>query len=396
MREWLPEKHANADLSVSIKRAEMFVLRAPCETPVRTSFGTMFDRPAVFVRLESSDGAVGLGEVWSNFPSCGAEHRGKLLETAIFPALMERQYSDPAACFEKLTERFERLAIQTGEFGPIAQCIAGIDGALWDLVAKRADAPLYHFLGGTSAVIGTYASGINPTGTLETVARCRAQGYNAFKLKIGFGDDIDLKNLRGIADGLLDGEQMMTDANQGWSVEKTFNMLPKLAEFPLKWLEEPILATSACSDWQELANISSIPLAAGENIMGFADFDAAMSMGALGVIQPDLCKWGGISGTYPVAKNILETGHRYCPHFLGGGIGLAASAHLLAAVGGGGLLEIDSNANPLREDLFTPDMNAGKIDIGQDAGLGMSSKHFEEFIAAQNTSTLTARIELTK
>jgi len=50
----------------------------------------------------------------------------------------------------------------------------------------------------------------------------------------------------------------------------------------------------------------------------------------------------------------------------------------------------------LREDLFTPDMNAGKIDIGQDAGLGMSSKHFEEFIAAQNTSTLTARIELTK
>ena len=396
MRDFLPEGYANADVSIAITRAEMFVLRAPCEKPVRTSFGTMYDRPAVFVRLEASDGAVGLGEVWCNFPSCGAEHRGKLLETAIFPALMESAYADPTACFEHLTRRFERLAVQTGEEGPIAQCIAGVDGALWDLVAKRAGVPLYQFLGGTSSVVGAYASGINPTDTVETVERCRTQGYTAFKLKIGFGDEIDLRNLRGIADGLHDDEQMMTDANQGWSVEKTIEMLPKLVEFPLRWLEEPILATSANSDWQVLAKASPIPLAAGENIMGFGNFDIIMNSGTLGVIQPDLCKWGGISGTYPVATKILETGGRYCPHFLGGGIGLAASAHLLAAVGGDGLLEIDSNANPLREDLFAAGVKAGQIDVNQGVGVGISSEYFDDVLAAQTPTMLTAKTELTK
>ena len=81
-----------------------------------------------------------------------------------------------------------------------------------------------------------------PSGSLETVERCRDLGYTAFKLKIGFGDDTDLRNLKAIADSLSDSEQMMTDANQGWSVEKTIEILPKLAAFPLKWLEEPIIA----------------------------------------------------------------------------------------------------------------------------------------------------------
>ena len=396
MRDWLDVEHAGADLSVSITRAEFFVLRAPCETPVRTSFGTMLDRPAVYVRLEASDGATGLGEVWCNFPSCGAEHRGRLLESAVFPALLERDFVSPAECFAALTTRFERLAIQAGEEGPIAQCLAGIDGALWDMVAKRAGAPLYRMLGGNDPIIGVYASGINPTGAVETVARCRARGYTAFKLKIGFGDEIDLANLAGIADGLSDGDQMMTDVNQGWTVEKSLAMLPKLAGFPLRWLEEPLLATSPPTQWQELARASPIPLAAGENIMGQETFERAAKGGAFGVLQPDLCKWGGISGTFPVARGILDAGLRYCPHFLGGGIGLAASAHLLAAVGGDGILEIDSNANPLREDLFSPDISAGRIDIGRADGIGISDAEFRDVLRSQPKGTLAAQAQATR
>lgn len=393
MSDFLAVEHAQADTTISIVSAKILVMRAPCETPVRTSFGTMYDRPAIYLCLESSDGVKGYGEVWCNFPSCGAEHRAKLLETAILPALLAQTYSSPFACFNELSGQFERLAIQSGEAGPIAQCIAGIDCALWDIVAKRADAPLYKMLGGQSSVIGTYASGINPTGTLETVERCRKQGYTAFKLKIAFGDVIDLENLSGIANSLSDAEQMMADANQGWSVEKTLDMLPKLQAFPLKWLEEPILATSSNENWQALKNASNIPLAAGENIMGTQDFDAAISNGHLSVMQPDICKWGGISGNLPIIRYILKTGRRYCPHYLGGGIGLATSAHLLAAVGGDGLLEIDSNINPLREDLFSPKLKAGAIDIGQSAGIGITDQHFSDF-ASTHTQTITYNTEL--
>ena len=52
-----------------------------------------------------------------------------------------------------------------------------------------------------------------------------------------------------------------------------------------------------------------------------------------------------------MVQRARAAGLRYCPHYLGGGLGLLASAHLLAAAGGDGLLEIDSNDNPLRSAL---------------------------------------------
>lgn len=69
----------------------------------------------------------------------------------------------------------------------------------------------------------------------------------------------------------------------------------------------------------------------------------------LGVVQPDVIKWGGITGCTQVARRVLDRGARYCPHFPGGGFGLAASAALLAAADGEGVLEVDVNPNPLRE-----------------------------------------------
>jgi L-alanine-DL-glutamate epimerase-like enolase superfamily enzyme len=113
-------------------------------------------------------------------------------------------------------------------------------------------------------------------------------------------------------------------------------------------------------------------LAAGENLAGEATFDAALESGALRVVQPDIGKWGGFSGCLPVAKKVLAAGLRYCPHWLGGGIGLLASAHLLAAAGGDGLLEIDANPNPLRSLTCGPLARIvdGAATLGDEPGLG--------------------------
>ena len=75
-------------VTAPVRSAEIFVFRAPIEKAVRTSFGIMHDRPAVLLRLEDEDGMHGWGEAWCNFPSCGAEHRARLLETAILPKVI--------------------------------------------------------------------------------------------------------------------------------------------------------------------------------------------------------------------------------------------------------------------------------------------------------------------
>ena len=166
----------------------------------------------------------------------------------------------------------------------------------------------------------------------------------------------------------------MVDANQAWTLSDALAALPDLMRYPLKWLEEPMMADRPTEEWLELADASTIPLAAGENMINSRDFSIGIDGSCYGVIQPDLCKWGGISGVLPVARQIMAAGKRYCPHYLGGGIGLAASAHLLAAVGGDGLLEIDSNDNALRGDLFSPAIIDGKITLSDVPGLGVADR----------------------
>ena len=374
MLDHISPQYGHVDLSFTITQARPFVMRVSCPVPVQTSFGTMYDRPGVFVELKDGEGNKGLGEIWCNFPACGAEHRARLLETAVFSALIRVSFDTPAQCFSALTKQFARLAIQSGEPGPIAQCIAGVDVALWDLVARRAGVPLFRLLGGTNADIPAYASGINPANAIKTVERCRAEGHRAFKLKIGFDRAGDLANIAQITAALERDEVFMVDANQAWTVDEALNTLPELAAFSLGWIEEPIMADRPVDEWLALALATSVPLAAGENMISAQDFARGISKPAIDVIQPDLCKWGGISGVLPVAKDIMVAGKRYCPHYLGGGIGLAASAHVLAAVGGDGMLEIDSNDNPLRNMLFAPPVTRGQLTLSETPGLGVADQ----------------------
>ena len=356
---------------IRLKSLRAQVYRHPLEEPVVVSFGRMFERVMVLVRAEDMQGAVGWGEIWCNFPSAGAEHRSRLVESVLAPLAMERSFDDPSQAYKWLTERTSVLALQSGEHGPLAQAIAGIDIALWDLAAREVGMPLWLFLGGRSPAVPVYASGLNPDRPEVLAATRRRQGYTAFKVKIGFGESRDLSNLSALRSVLGRDCCLMADVNQGWTFEQAAQMVPKIKEFGLDWLEEPLRVDRPWSEWIALS-ADSPPLAAGENLIGEDAFNAAADSGAVRILQPDVAKWGGFSGCLPVARGVLARGLRYCPHYLGGGIGLLASAHLLAAAGGDGLLEVDANPNPLRELIWGSigEVNGGRIVLDSSPGLG--------------------------
>jgi len=354
----LPEKSL-PQAPVRVAELRVRVYRAPVERPVRTAFGAMTDRPAVIVTAEGG-GAVGYGEIWCNFPTCGAEHRARLLQSVFRPWVAGKDWASPAQAFAELTARAHRLALQAG-------------------------APLWRLLGGDRNRMPAYASGINPDGAVAQAEAARAAGFRAFKLKIGFGRELDLANLAALRDRLGPDAPIAIDANQAWDLQEAIAMSEALARHAPLWLEEPIAADSPLEEWRRLAAASPIPLAAGENLRGDAAFDAAIASGAFRFIQPDLAKWGGITACLPLARRINAAGLCYCPHFLGGGIGLLASAHLLAAAGGDGLLEIDSNANPLREGLAEPfpALEDGQFVLSERPGLGVApSPDIERFTVA--------------
>ena len=149
-------------------------------------------------------------------------------------------------------------------------------------------------------------------------------------------------------------------------------------------MEEPLRTDSSLADWQQLQlqlqlqsqaqspSYPRIPLAAGENLIGADRFAQALKSQAFGVLQPDIAKWGGISGCWPVIQTIRAQGTRFCPHYLGAGIGLMASAHVLAAAGGDGMLEVDANDNLLRSLLAPPFAHVvdGCITLDETPGIG--------------------------
>jgi L-alanine-DL-glutamate epimerase-like enolase superfamily enzyme len=232
--------------------------------------------------------------------------------------------------------------------------------------------PLWRWLGGKSGTIRVYASGINPTGARQMAEAAMRRGHRAFKLKIGFEPATDRANLSALRE-LAGSGMLAADVNQGWSVERAIELAPSLAEYKLAWLEEPIRADRPWQEWQTLRKAARTPLAAGENIASHAGFAQALGDDVLRVVQPDIAKWGGISICAGVARDIIGAGKTFCPHYLGGGIGLLASAHLLAGVGGDGLLEVDANDNPLRDRFCgaVADVKDGTITLTDAPGLGV-------------------------
>lgn len=355
-----------------IANARALVCRAPVTIPIRTSFGVMHDRPAVLIRIEDEDGVVGWGEAWCNFPAVGAEYRAWLFDHIIAPLLTGCSFDEPSVGFELLMRRTRTLAIQTGEPGPLAQVIAGTDIALWDIYAQRAGQPLWRLLGG-SATVPVYASGINPDHPERLALRKRSEGFRAFKLKVGFGRQRDKANMVAMRSALGPDVRIMIDANQAWSFEQAVESATELAAYDPFWLEEPMAADTAMKSWSVLASKVQTPLAGGENVRGRHAFTTVMRSGAFRIIQPDVGKWGGLSGCLEVGRKAVALGLTCCPHWLGGGIGLAASLHLLAAVGGDGLVEVDANDNPLREQLAVPGLvvKNSSIELSDKAGLGV-------------------------
>ena len=357
--------------TIQLARLEAYALRVPIATPIKVAFGTFRDRPMVLVRAIERDGSEGWGEVWSNWPAVGAEHRARLAED-FADRLVGRTFLGPAQAFEQLTRELEVMVLQTGEVGPIAAVLAGIDIALWDLAARRAGMPLNRYLGGEKrSTVPVYVTGINPDQPEKFSLARQAEGHQAFKLKIGFGMAKDLANLRAMREALGPQATITCDANQAWSIDEALHFVQQAQGLGLQWLEEPMRVDAAAADWQRLARASSIPLAGGENLQG-TQFDEAIAAGALQVIQPDVTKWGGITGNLRVARAAVAAGKRYCPHYFGGGLALLSSLHVLAAAGGTGLLEFDAHPNAGREaivgDLLP--LRDGAVPVPTTPGLG--------------------------
>lgn len=346
------------------------------EQEVKCAFGTMSSRHAVFLTLEDDAGRRGVGESWVNFPIWAPFERVAAYERAIIPWLKGRAVEDVAECIRELWSAFLGPARQSGTRGALLSTICAVELALWDLASQRDEEPLCALLFDSPAErVRVYASGINAPLPRDRISAHLDQGVRLFKLKLGFGDELDRRNLDEMKSLLGDRARLAVDINRGWDFDTAMRWLPMLAGYDPEWLEEPLREQDE-GRLGELAGMTEIPLAGGENVMTPPGCAADLLVSSpFGVLQPDLTKYNPLHVSLEVLRGGVEAGKRVLPHFLGSGPGLAASLHFAAGCPGA-LCEMDINRNALRTDVLDEpfEVEDGAIRLPDRPGLGWRLK----------------------
>lgn len=325
------------------------LLGAPLAKPIEFALGNLKRRSALLVCIQDTEGVKGWGEVWCGFPEAAGAYRLALLMDSIAPALLGERAAPATLANTRLRQRLLAVQALTGDAGAVQQILAGLDCALWDLQARRRTVSLARALGGVADRVAAYASGLNRSLGETALADARRSGFAIFKLKVGRGTDEDARCIRRASHALQEHEQLALDANGNWTAEEAVDVLGVCDQSKLAFVEEPLSALASSEEWTELRLRTDLPLAAGESLHSEEEFIKAMSW--LQIVQPDLGKWGGITGVHRVVSSARARGLRYFPHCFGSAVGLCTAAHALAALDPEGLLELDINANPLRTEL---------------------------------------------
>jgi L-alanine-DL-glutamate epimerase-like enolase superfamily enzyme len=267
------------------------------------------------VTITDSDGVVGTG--YSYTIGTGGSSVMRLLADHLAQRLIGRDADQIEAIWHEL--EFATHATTIGAITSIA--LAAIDIALWDLRARKQNLPLWKLAGGAKDRCPLYTTEggwlhIPVDALVEDALDARSQGFSGSKVKIGksHGSE-DFARLAAVRKAVGDDYEIMTDANQGFSVDEAVRRAERLRELDLGWIEEPLPADDI-DGHVRLNRSTSTPIAIGESLYSIRHFREYMQKGACSIVQVDAGRIGGITPWLKVAHAAEAFDMPVCPHFL--------------------------------------------------------------------------------
>lgn len=211
-------------------------LHVPLPRPIGDSQVRFVDHWMVVAELTTDDGRTGIGfELQQGLPISALTELRAQLEHELWPRL---QGAEPAGELLRITRP------RGGNVGATPWTLA-IETALWDLLGKQLDLPLFRLFGGQDPKVRAYASTLDfHLSDEEFRARLnefKAQGFSSVKIKVGHPDvEWDLRRMS-IAREVMPGD-LMVDANEAWSPKEALRRVNiyQREGFELYWIEDPI------------------------------------------------------------------------------------------------------------------------------------------------------------
>ena len=247
-----------------------------------------------------------------------------------------------------------------------------IENALWDLIGKACNQPVYKIFGAVRDRIKVYAAwGEIRTNEQrkEDAQRLVEEGFKAVKVR--FTNDTikeDIAIVEAVREAVGDKLDIMVDANQGTAIERTDGKTPpvwsyerardtarELENLRCAWLEEPLYRYNY-DGLAKLSNEVDIPIAGGEINIGIHDFKLMMDKKCYDIYQPNCTMSEGMSQIRKIAAIADSYGYICNPHAWIPGLGVMQSMHLVASIPNFTYLEY-----PYDPPIIVPDTFQGVI-----------------------------------
>lgn len=350
---------------------------AAIEVPVRPEVAIIGARgghhtsPFAIVRVSTDEGIVGLGEVsctpgWSGEDHITACH---LIRTHLQPVLLG---SDP----RDITRLTALMAARVAG-NPFTR--AAVEMALWDILGRAADLPLYRLWGGgqrDSVPTKFSVSGREPAEAARIAAWAVEQGFGAMKVKVGGDLRADIARVDAVRRVVGPDILLGVDANGGWSPWVAAQAVDRLSEFGIAFVEQPV-ARGRIEAMAAVRRRTSIPVLADESVETSLDALDLIRAGAVDAVSIYAGKGAGLSMAREVMALASAAG-------LGAtigsnaelGIATAAMTHLgmVLPEGAPESLPCDILSVFLYEDMLVrepPDVVAGRATPSTAPGLGV-------------------------
>lgn len=294
----------------------------PLKNPLRNSLYTIENMEHILIEVDAG-GYTGIGMVYSVHWEQSAALK------IMIDAYAKRMLGQDSDMIHAHLKNANIINGASGPTGMPTSAWAAFDIALWDLLAQKANLPLYKMLGAHSNCVPVYASGgwlIPLDDLIREATEYKKQGYKCYKMKLGCKDyREDLHRIKCVREALGDSVEVYVDVNQGWSVKQAIMIAPILRDLGVTYLEEPIEAQDYVGQADIRAN-TNICIVAGESLSSTVEHFELMRNKCVDILNPDLQKCGGITNFMQVCAMAKAFRIPVTSHTL-----TEVSAHLMAA-----------------------------------------------------------------
>lgn len=330
------------------------------------------------VRIETDNGAVGWGEAKA---PVGAEATALIIDSLLAPIVLGADPFDVRVLWERM---FGAMRVRGHSNGFWLEAISGIDIALWDLTGRLLDQPIHKLLGGAFRErLRVYASGLpalydgSDDEALERLAdralSIVADGFLAMKMAVGNGVDVDRRAVAAVKEAIPNTVDLFVDAAGVYEPQQAIRLGRYLEEMNVGWFEMPI-PTDNLPGYVQLANALDIPIAL-DALANRGQARDYIGSGGLDVIQPDVCRAGGITESLKMAEIADVYGSACAPHVsIGSAIHFAATSQLALALPNLLIAEHWIGDNPLGDAILAEPMrqpHEGYLTVTEGPGLGI-------------------------